>query len=62
MDDYSVRYLHHTDEAILIDDDGYEIWLPISQIEHQEDLDMLDRYEWITIMVPDWLAEEKEMV
>jgi hypothetical protein len=48
-----------TEKAIMFSDDGERgnaVWLPRSQIEiHQEG-------EKVTIVMPEWLAKEKEFV
>lgn len=46
--------LHETDKAILFETDVGEVWIPKSEIvEHDEDA--------MTVMIPTWLAEEKDL-
>lgn len=46
--------LKETEEAILLDVDGDEVWLPKSQIEFDG-----ERGDYIEVEVPDWLSEQK---
>jgi len=58
----TVHFLHHTEKAVLIqDEDMEEIWIPKSQITDSdvEDWDSMEREEEITIGIPRWLAEDK---
>jgi hypothetical protein len=61
MFDFTVTYKHHTHSAILVTLDNIEIWLPFSQITLPCDPDELVRDEQIEILVPEWLAIEKEI-
>lgn len=57
--DLSVIVRHTTDRAVLIDHGGKEpCWLPLSQVEIAPNADGKTH----TLTVPQWLAEEKEMV
>lgn len=59
-DEYSVEFVHETDNAILICDGDDEIWLPKSQLRDFEEWTYKKRDE-ITIEVPEWLATEEEL-
>lgn len=52
--DIGGTFLQETDEAILLDVDGDEVWLPKSQIEFDG-----ERGDYIEVEVPDWLCEQK---
>lgn len=57
---YDVTYVHQTDSAILVKDaDDVEIWLPLSKIDYDGDLDIVRPGQLMMIEVPDWLALEK---
>lgn len=61
MEEYSLEFLHSSENAILVRDaDDNDIWLPKSQIEI-DDLENLERGEFVLISIPDWLAEEKDL-
>jgi len=48
-----------TDAAILLADGDFEVWLPLSQIEYDNDIDVGD----VTfVYVPEWLALEKGLI
>ena len=59
MVEISGELIHETDEAILIDDGNRRVWLPRSQIEM--DGTAFAGYN-IKISVPEWLAQEKELI
>jgi len=48
-----------TDKAMLVEVDGEEHWLPLSQISDSE---VEERGESGFLYIPMWLAEEKELV
>lgn len=54
--DIGGTFLQETDEAILLDVDGDEIWLPKSQLEYY---DKAERGGYIEAEVPDWLCDQK---
>ena len=45
---------HETDSAILLEIDGYDVWLPKSKIEYYGDVG-----EEIDVYMEDWLAYDK---
>lgn len=47
-----------TDLAVLIDIDGDEVWLPLSQCIFDDDEEPYEGVE-ITVTIPEWLAKEK---
>jgi len=57
----SVIFQHATERAICVreTEDGEDIWLPLSQIEVDDDA---DRGEVIDLTAPDWLLEDKGML
>ena len=50
----------HRDNPIWEDDDT--IWLPKSQISYDEKLNGYERGDTITVEMPEWLAEDKELI
>ena len=65
METFMLKYLHQTDNAILVYDDCQceEIWLPKSQIEFDGDeLDCANSGDIIELNIPGWLAEEKGLL
>lgn len=63
-EEYEGTYIHSTELAILFLPDGWsegeEVWLPKSQIDY-DDSDY-EKGDFISIIVPNWLAAHKEMV
>lgn len=57
---YLFKYV--TDRAILIEDDGKDIWIPKSQ--NTEDSAPYNNGEEmvVDICIPEWLAKEKDMI
>jgi hypothetical protein len=54
-------FMGGTGNAILLEDaDGKEHWLPRSQIEF--DPDDPDKFDPITVTMPEWLAEKEGLV
>jgi positive regulator of sigma E activity len=50
----TVRIIHMTDEAALVtDDDTEKHWLPLSQVECEDELEIGDT---VNIEIPEWLA------
>lgn len=49
-----------TEKAVLMILDTEEIWLPKSQIEFPDDEPA--KRKGLTVMVPQWLADEKDMI
>ena len=59
--DFNLFVHTRTRSAVLVSDSGDDddgIWLPLSQIEIDEDV--LD--DWTMVGVPQWLAEDKGLV
>jgi len=50
-----------TDRAILIHDGAREAWIPRSQIEDPDPEDMAIGSH-ITLLIPTWLAQEKDLI
>jgi hypothetical protein len=53
----TVEVKRETDKAILVDDGDVEVWLPKSQIVERTDL----KDGFAELVIPEWLAEEKEL-
>lgn len=53
-----IRIIHRTERAILVDDGDGEVWLPLSQVEIIEE----DRNGDASIIIPMWLAKDKELI
>jgi hypothetical protein len=58
----SVIFKHNTDNAILVSDGDNDIWLPLSQIECDEDLSAFEPGDDIELLMPEWLAKEKGII
>lgn len=63
----SCTYITQTAHAICVveSESGEEVWLPKSQIEvdYDEDIDgQLAEGELLDVVIPKWLAEEKELI
>ena len=58
----SCTFVHHTDKAVLINDGDREVWIPKSQISVLEDWYDLEPGDPLTIEIPEWLAEDKELI
>jgi hypothetical protein len=57
--DIVVILKHTTERAVLVDHGGKEpVWLPLSQVELAPNSDGKTH----TVSLPQWLAEDKEMV
>lgn len=54
-----IEIVKETDMAFLTTDGVIKAWLPKSQIESNELLEVGGTY---TIEIPEWLAEEKELI
>lgn len=59
IEEFSVQLLRETDAAIHVDHGAGKCWLPKSQIDYITG--DADEGDYITVEVPQWLAEEKEM-
>jgi len=55
-----VTVVRETDAAILCDIDGDEVWIPKSQIH--DDSEVYEMSTSGTLIIPEWLAVEKELV
>ena len=61
--DIICKYITSTDKALLIEADGEQVWIPISQINDLSvELSELERGDPLTITIPEWLAEDKELI
>ena len=59
MHKFDVTFIRETDMAILVEVEGDEFWLPKSQIDW---LGCAEEGDEIEVRVPEWLAEEKELM
>lgn len=56
------EFRHATEQAILCDFDGYEHWVPKSQIvEISTGFDFLNPGDHVEIWLPEWLAQDKQI-
>lgn len=70
VDIYDLVLLHKTNKAYLVrDNDKYECWIPISQVESIEfGKDLIDEEshqpvkEIYRLTIPEWIAEEKGLL
>ena len=57
--DITIIVKHKTERAVLIDDGGIEPqWIPLSQCELSPDIGSNTH----TLTLPEWLAQEKELI
>lgn len=56
----SCEFRHQTEDAVLIYDGTQEVWLPKSMLI--EDIGEPATGENIEIIIPEWLAEKKELI
>jgi hypothetical protein len=65
-EDYDGKYIYHTDDAILFLPEGFEegeeVWLPLSQIVYDGELDEMEKGDIINIEVKNWLAEQEGLI
>jgi len=60
-----IIFITHTDKAISIrQEEGESIWIPKSLVKNLEDSDYKTFFngDEITIEIPEWLAEEKDLI
>ena len=58
-----LAFVHATDEAVLVSGDGdREAWLPRSQINTDFDIEHLQKGEFFSVNVPEWLAYGKGLI
>lgn len=51
-----------TDKAVLIECQGQDIWIPKSEIiDSDPEIDSLERGDKVTLTIPKWLAQVKEL-
>ncbi len=68
--DVKCKFLKETEKAVLIEVDGDEAWIPKSQVDDAYaegsslvfSWDELERGDAITIVIPEWLAEDKGLI
>lgn len=63
LTDVTVIFIHETEKAIGVQEteDGKTIWLPKSQVEYEEAGTIHGR-RLVTITLPEYLAQEKELI
>ncbi len=59
-----LEYVQHSRSrlSILVNDGGPNVWLPLSEIEIEENSPDLKQGDLITVWVPEWLATEEGLV
>lgn len=60
-----VTLLHQTDNAVLVDYEGEEVWIPGSQIHEDSDIYPgcdLDKGEDGTLICSEWIAKQKNIL
>ena len=63
MVEFEAVFVRATDMAILVEIDGNEYWLPLSQLGDDSELgEDSGRGEDGSVFVPEWLAAEKGLV
>ena len=50
--------VHQTERAVLFNDGDREVWLPLSHVE----LGLIGPGRSVTATMPEWLAQEKELI
>jgi hypothetical protein len=55
-----VQIIHRTERAVLINHDGEEFWIPLSQIEDSDDLEAGD--SGCEIRVTEWFARKAKLI
>ncbi len=55
-----VEVRHMTARAVLVNDGDRNTWLPYSQIE--DGMETLEVGKHVTLLVPEWLANEKGLI
>ena len=59
----NVTILKKTDKALLCEIDDQQVWIPISQLHEDSTLNgESDEGELGDIVIPEWLAEEKDLL
>jgi len=57
--DLEMTYHTHTSQAIFVSDGVASVWLPLSQVELDKDLDRLSPGDPVEVTIPEWLADDK---
>lgn len=57
-----VEFIFTTEKAMKVKDCDNEIWLPHSQIHNLKDPKDLKRGDNIILEIPEWLAQDKELI
>jgi hypothetical protein len=57
-----VTFVRLTDRAVLVNDCAKGAWLPLSQIECDEDLSAFAEGDVLEMSLPEWLAREKGLI
>lgn len=63
VEEYTLIYQveHGAGLCVREEKDGPDIWLPLSQIQYDEHI-VYKRGSYIKVTIPDWLAEEHDLV
>lgn len=59
LNTFDAEFVAHSEDAILVDIEGDEVWLPKSVVG---DFDDADPGDTITIEIPEWLAEDRGLI
>ena len=63
MVEFAAVFVRATDLAILVEIDGEEVWLPLSELGDDSDLgEDSERGDEGSVFVPEWLATAKGLV
>ena len=58
----AVLFKRATDKAVCVSDGDKDLWLPLSQVECDEDLSAFEPGDDLELLVPEWLAKEKGLI
>jgi len=59
LNTFDAELMAHSEDAILVEIDSEEVWLPKSVVGDFDDAEVGD---FITLDVPEWLAEDRGLI
>ena len=65
VEEFDVVYLHHTPQAVLVEYEGKEYWIPDSAISTDSEVYAgckLSRGDKAKLICQEWIAKEKGMI
>jgi len=63
MISFEAKYLHQTSQAILVEIDEKEVWLPKSAVDYdEEELEGIEKGNIFDISIPEKLATDKQLI